>query len=85
MNESENQQTPLIFNISINEGSKEIFERFLGDIELEDNNQVISHCQTNDYASVRCRNEYSSGEHRIQFKIEQLDQGKWFFIGIVSK
>lgn len=35
--------------------------------------------------SVRGKCEYSSGEHRLRFVIENLSGGKWIFFGIVSK
>jgi hypothetical protein len=65
--------------------SDECFEQALGNIQITNSGTVITHNQTHKYASVRGRCEYSAGEHRLRFVIENLSQYKWFFLGIVSK
>jgi hypothetical protein len=64
---------------------KEIFERLIGNIRIEDDGQVIVKDQPNSYATVRGNGEYTSGQHRFRFKTEEYHTGKWVFIGIVSK
>ena len=63
----------------------DLFERSAGNIRIEDNGQTIIHGQWSDHSSVRGKGEYSSGQHRFRFKIEELDPDKWAFFGIVSK
>lgn len=63
----------------------DLFEQTAGNIRIEDDGQLVVHGQWSDHASVRGRNEYSDGQHRFRFKLEQLDSDKWAFFGIVSK
>jgi len=63
----------------------DLFERSAGNIRIEDNGQTITHGQWSDHSSVRGKGEYSSGQHRFRFKLEELDPDKWAFFGIVSK
>ena len=63
----------------------DLFERVTGNARIEDDGQLIVHGQWSDHSSVRGKNEYSSGQHRLRFKIEELDPDKWAFFGIVSK
>jgi hypothetical protein len=63
----------------------DLFERSAGNVRIEDSGQMITHGQWSDHSSVRGKGEYSLGQHRFRFKIEELDSDKWAFIGIVSK
>jgi hypothetical protein len=84
----DNNTTSFISNILINETTDaldEFFEPYLGNIQITNDGTVIIHNQTNRYASVRGNREYSSGEHRLRFKIENLSASKWIFLGIKSK
>jgi hypothetical protein len=63
----------------------DFFERSAGNIRIEDNGQTIIHGLWSDHSSVRGKGEYSSGQHRFRFKLEELDPDKWAFFGIVSK
>lgn len=63
----------------------ELFDRTSGNIRVEDDGQVIVHSQWSDHSSVRGKREYSSGQHRIRFQIEELSSDQWAFFGIVSK
>lgn len=63
----------------------DLFERSAGNLRIEDNGQTIIHGQWSDHSSVRGKGEYSTGQHRFRFKIEELDPDKWAFFGIVSK
>ena len=65
--------------------SDECFEQPFGDILITNDGTVITHNQTNNYASVRGRREYTFGKHRLRFVIENLSMLKWIFVGIVSK
>jgi hypothetical protein len=64
---------------------EDLFDRSAGNIRIEDHGQTIIHGQWSDHSSVRGRGEYSSGQYRFRFKIEELDPDKWAFFGIVSK
>jgi len=63
----------------------DLFQRSAGSIRIEDNGQIIIQGQWSDHSSVRGKGEYSYGQHRFRFKIEELDPDKWAFFGIVSK
>ena len=63
----------------------DLFERSAGNIRIENNGQTIVHSQWSDHSSARGKGEYSSGQHRFRFKLEELDPDKWAFFGIVSK
>jgi len=62
----------------------DIFEIFAGDLQIKDNGQLVEHGPTVTHAVVRGSGEYSSGEHRFQFKIENYNSNKWIFFGIIS-
>jgi hypothetical protein len=70
---------PNIFTIPDN-----IFETFAGDLQIKDNGQVVEHGSSVGHAIVRGSGNYSSGEHRFQFKIESYNINKWIFFGIIS-
>ncbi|CAF1117503.1 unnamed protein product [Adineta steineri] len=61
------------------------FGRILGNVQLEDNGQVAIHVGSDDYSTVRGKNHYSYGKHRLRFKIEEYCSSKWIFIGIISQ
>ncbi|CAF3643165.1 unnamed protein product [Rotaria sp. Silwood1] len=85
--QKDNNMATLIHKISINENSLiiDVFDRTDGNIRIEDNGRVIIHDQSVHDSAARGRCEYSSGQQRFRFKIEQLDGNKWAFFGIVSK
>ena len=62
----------------------DIFEMFAGDLQINDNGQLVEHGPSVTHAIVRGSGEYSSGEHRFQFKIETYNINKWIFFGIIS-
>ena len=64
---------------------EDLFDRTAGNIRIEDDGQVVVHSQWSDHASVRGKGEYSSGQHRFRFQIEEFSEDKWAFFGIVSK
>ncbi len=65
--------------------SDQCFEQALGNIQITNNGTIVTHNQTDIYASVRRQREYSSGEYRLRFVIDNLSASKWIFFGIVSK
>jgi hypothetical protein len=69
----------------ITDVSDECFEQALGNIQITNNGTIITHNQTDSYASVRGQRDYSSGEYRLRFLIENLSGNKWVFFGVVSK
>ncbi|CAF3585438.1 unnamed protein product [Rotaria sp. Silwood1] len=69
------ESSSIIFN--------EIFEQYIGDIQIEDKGNVASHGTSINGGEVRGKNEYTSGKHRLRFKIEK--SSTWIFIGIISK
>jgi hypothetical protein len=86
--EYDNNKTSFISKILIGETantSNECFEQSFGNIQITNNGTVITHNQSSRYAFARGRHEYSSGEHRLRFVIENLSIYKWVFLGVVSK
>ncbi|CAM4790087.1 unnamed protein product [Rotaria magnacalcarata] len=64
----------------------ERFGRFLGDIQIQENGQLITHGNSNAHAPVRGNGEYSSGQHLFRFKIENIGTSvNWILFAIVSK
>ena len=81
-----NNIPPFISNIFINVAMNSLDERFqqwIGNINILENGLVISHNQTNSYASVRGTQSYSQGQYHLRFQIENLTNNSVFF-GIVS-
>ncbi|CAF1121161.1 unnamed protein product [Rotaria sordida] len=78
------QDDILISKISISEIPDDIFDMFAGDLKIKDNGQVVEHGPSVCHASIRGNGEYSSGQHRFQFKIESYNVNKWIFFGIIS-
>jgi hypothetical protein len=74
-----------ISKITILASTKEIFKQSIGNIQIEDNGQIIVKDSSNNYATVRGSGEYTSGQNRFRFKIEENHANKWLFIGIISK
>jgi hypothetical protein len=65
--------------------TRETFGQLIGNIEIEDDGQVIVKKQGNGYATARSNGEYVSGQYQFRFKIEEYHVNKWIFIGIISK
>ena len=76
-------ETALIPKYRINHGSTESFGQIDGNARIEADGKVIQHGPTNEYATVRCQNEYSFGQHRFLLRIEQLGMNH-FSCGVVS-
>ncbi|CAF2659317.1 unnamed protein product [Rotaria sp. Silwood2] len=79
--------SPFISKILIDETSSatDIFERSDGKARIEDNGRSIIHIYSANHAPVRCKSEYTSGQHRFRFRIEELGRNKWILFAIVSK
>jgi hypothetical protein len=81
-NSTENSWIPKIF---INDASTDMFYQSTGDAQISEGGKYVVHGPTDDIAVVCCRGEYSLGQHRFRFKIEQFSQGTGFSCGIISK
>lgn len=73
-----------IFQRNVSTKTFDTFGTYTGDLRIEDNNQVVIHGPSVAHASVRGLSEYSSGKHRLQFKIDCYNNNKWIFFGIIS-
>jgi outer membrane murein-binding lipoprotein Lpp len=80
-----NDQSVLIPKFQINDASADIFHQITGDVTIMEGGRAILHGATQKIVAARCRGEYSSGQHRFCFKIEQLSGNNGFSCGIVSK
>ena len=67
------------------DASTEMFDEMNGDVQIEDEGKIAMHGPTNGLVAVRCRGEYSLGQHRFRFRIERTSNGAGFIYGIVSK
>jgi hypothetical protein len=75
-----------VAKISINDVSTDFFDRTIGDIQVLDNGRIAVHGHIHQNAAVRGRGEYSSGQCRLRFKVEQSNvNSSDFSCGIVSK
>ena len=63
----------------------DLFDRTIGDVKLLENNTVVVHGQTNQNGMVCGRSEYSTGQHRLRFRIEQWNGNETFSCDIISK
>jgi hypothetical protein len=82
--QQEKSDTPFIQKIIVNLNKNEFFERATGKMKIEDNGQLII-AESEGYSTVRCYGDYSSGQHKFRFKIEEMHPFNWMFFGIVSK
>ena len=62
----------------------DIFDIYAGNLQIQENGQIVQHGPSVSHAVVRGSSEYSSGEHRLKFKIETFNMNKWIFFGVVS-
>jgi hypothetical protein len=82
----EDNSTPLTTKtFFISEIVSDLFEQSKGYITAEANGQSAVHSLFPLTASIRGKNEYSSGNCEIRFKIEYVHQSKWICFGIISK
>jgi polyhydroxyalkanoate synthesis regulator phasin len=83
--QEDDKNNAFISPITILVPTREFFKESIGNIQIEDNGQVIVKDSSDDYATARGSGEYTSGQNRFRFKIEQNHPKKWLFIGIISK
>ncbi|CAF2176172.1 unnamed protein product [Rotaria magnacalcarata] len=82
--ESENENA-LISKIFINGVSTDVFQHTCGDIQIFDTGRLAVHGQSNHHAVVCGKRLYSSGQHRLRFKIDQCNYVGDLTCGISSK
>jgi hypothetical protein len=82
---SDNDEISLIPKYFINDASADIFYQTINDVQISEARKIVTHGPTNDISAARCRREYSRGQHRCRFRIEQLHNSTGFSCGIVSK
>jgi hypothetical protein len=82
--QQEKSSIPFIQKIVVSSRGNECFERSTGKMKIEDNGQVII-AEPEGNSTARCHGEYSSGQHKFRFKIEQMSSSNWMHFGIVSK
>lgn len=77
--------TKLISNICVNYfNTKEVFERSSGNAEFEENGKVVYLKNGSDmYTEVRGNCAYTTGQHKISMKVEELNG--WILFGIISQ
>ncbi|CAF3733603.1 unnamed protein product [Rotaria socialis] len=81
---SENENV-LISKIFINGLSADVFQQTCGDIQILDAGRLAAHGLSNQHAVVCGKRLYSSGQHRIRFKIDQCNYVGGLTCGILSK
>jgi hypothetical protein len=82
--QEEKNDRSFIQNIVIDLKKNEFFEKMAGKIKIEDNGQVIT-VESTGHSTARCQGDYSFGQHKFRFKIEQKDSHNWMHFGIVSQ
>lgn len=65
--------------------SNEIFDKYIGDIRIEDCGCVAVHGSSLSSGEVRGKQEYSSGKRKLRLKIERNPSRTAIIIGIISK
>ena len=77
--------TKLIPKIRVNVVyAQEVFERSSGNADFEENGKVVYVKNNSDiYTEVRGKYEYTTGQHTLSFKVEELTG--WILFGIISK
>lgn len=82
--QEEISDTPFIQKLVVMTSESEFFERSAGKVKINDNGQVVI-AEAGGASTVRCRGEYSLGQHQFRFQLEQKSASNWMFFGIVSK
>jgi hypothetical protein len=81
----EENSTSLVRKIRIeHENVSDIFQYVCGDIHIEENGYFIRKDNWIGFSEVLGKKEYTIGQHRIQFKIEELLENGWMLFGIIS-
>jgi hypothetical protein len=63
----------------------DIFQYVCGDIQIKENGYLIVKDDWIGFSEVLGKKDYTTGQHRIQFKIEELLKNGWILFGIISK
>jgi len=78
--------TPLVTKIRIDHRyTSDVFERVCGTAEIKENGRLVVKDDIQSHTEIRGKNEYNTGIHTLHFRLEQLIQNGWIFIGIISK
>ncbi|CAF1071829.1 unnamed protein product [Adineta steineri] len=78
--------TPYITSIYIDRHHTfDVFERVYGVAEIKENGNLTVQSDRSGRTEIRGRNEYTSGRHKLRFRIEQFDPSGWISVGIISK
>ncbi|CAF4040313.1 unnamed protein product, partial [Rotaria magnacalcarata] len=82
----DDKTTSFISKIFVSVTANDVFNRLIGEIQIEEIGHVIVQ-RASPYAhtAVLGKLEYTTGEHRFRFKVEQYHENKWIFFGILSK
>ncbi|CAF3020570.1 unnamed protein product [Rotaria sp. Silwood2] len=67
----------------INGVSTDFLSRTIGDIKIMENGRAVLHDPTHQNAAACDRYEYSSGQYRLRFKLEQCNRNGDFSCGIL--
>ena len=85
----EEESVSLIKNIRINNQSLQsrsnVFERVCKNAQIHENGRLVIKDDSTDHTEIRGKGEYSTGIHRISFRVERLEKDGWIFFGIISK
>jgi hypothetical protein len=60
------------------------FEWVEGNVQIQENGQIIVHNSSTSEASVRGLFGYQSGRHELLFRIERMYNNHWMFFGVAS-
>lgn len=77
---------PLVRKVYVEfEDSSDVFQYVCGDIRIKENGNLIRKDDYIGFSEILGKNEYTTGQHRIRFKIEELHENGWMLFGIISK
>ena len=78
-------ENPFIMKIYVDEYNR--FAKTCGMVLIEQDGHLARHAPAlfSSHGEIRGEQQYSTGLHRIQLKIDQLDLLPWWFFGIISK
>ncbi|CAF3351619.1 unnamed protein product [Rotaria sp. Silwood2] len=65
--------------------SSETFERTFGNTTFEEGSKIVIKDSTSSHTEVRGKNEYTTGQRTLRFKVEQLGGNGWIAFGIMSQ
>jgi hypothetical protein len=81
-----NSVTPFISKISLTNQTNEQHRQPVYRINYDINQSSDAfHNQTDNRANLNMQGEYSSGDHRLRFILEEYEKKSWVLMGIISK